>query len=84
MVFMDEQNTNRDRLAANALKAWQRTLANEPETARRAIAAAMTYLNNQRVWHWTELAQFKAQMQNGFATPGDFGVNDATGAPKRA
>lgn len=68
----------------HAIKSWKLKLSNDRSGAAKIVDVVIEKLSKQNLYHYSELAKFKANMMNGCAHPGDFGVNDANGAPKRA
>lgn len=67
-----------------ALKAWRSTLANEPHVAEQAIKRVLGVLVERNAFMPQEIAQFYAQMKNGFAVPADFMPSTEDGMLRRA
>lgn len=67
-----------------SIHAWQRQLTTDRAGAFVVVDKVMAQLASLKLYHPTELARFYAQMINGAAHPGDFGINDERGGPKRA
>lgn len=77
-----EQASNGNDQRETALRVWRLTLLKDPAQAYAAIDAAVSALKSRRVFHVCEIAQYRAQMINGVACPGEFGSGEYGG--KRA
>lgn len=73
----------RAKRVSNELKVWRRQLLYNKEIAAQAMQRAAGLLREQGL-HPHDLRRYLAQMRNGVACPGDFGVNDENGLNKRA
>ena len=82
--FPDNTEERRAKRIESALRAWRATLIREPEVAEQAIKRVLGVLIARNAFMPQEIAQFYAQMKNGFAVPADFMPSTEDGMLRRA